>query len=460
MNRLVVFAVSVVGLITVHAAKIEQVIVRQQWPWSTDVKVEYKLSGVTSPVDISVKAYNGNVELPLPETAVVGDRYGVDSGGVGQFVIDPVAAFGTKKIALANFKVKLTVVDSAGNTGDTLYRIFDLASGECTDVTRADLLNGKYGAYEKSYAKIGEGYETSLEDVIIWTGVTNYPGAKTDKLIMRKISAADRVWQIGSSSDEPGRAVKDSESQYHVRLSKDYFIGVFEMTQRQYELICGSNPSKYTQADAQTHPVENISYSNIRGNMTYQGASGELINWPTNTYAHEVVAAPNFCFLRLLREKCNGVEFDLPTDAQWEYACRAGTTTSLSDGLGLVSGSSTSPRLDPLGWYTSNSDGVTHTVGLKRPNAFGLYDMHGNVKELCVNWGGSVKGSSAEAGTSDDPLVDPKGSIAGSGARTTRGGDCDSIAGHCRSAVRFADLDYYAKGFQGFRVVCPAGETW
>ena len=106
--------------LTAQGAKIEQVIVRQQWPWSTDVKVEYRLTGVTAPVDIAVTAYNGDAELPLPASAVVGDLYGIDADGVGQFVIDPIAAFGTAKVALANFKVKLAVFASAENVGEVL----------------------------------------------------------------------------------------------------------------------------------------------------------------------------------------------------------------------------------------------------------------------------------------------------------------------------------------------------
>ena len=95
-----------------HGAVIEQVIVRQQWPWSTDVKVEYKVTGVTSPVDIHVRAFNGETELNSVALAAAtkGDLYGIAEDTVGSFVIDPVKAFGTSKIALANFKVKLMLL--------------------------------------------------------------------------------------------------------------------------------------------------------------------------------------------------------------------------------------------------------------------------------------------------------------------------------------------------------------
>ena len=108
---------------------VERVIVRQQWPWSTDVKVEYSLLGVdaNNPVDISVRAFNGETELPSAnlDAAIIGERYGVTSA-VGSFMIDPVAAFGTSQVALGNFSVQLTVAASAANMQDILYKIVDL----------------------------------------------------------------------------------------------------------------------------------------------------------------------------------------------------------------------------------------------------------------------------------------------------------------------------------------------
>ena len=132
MKMKTVFA-AFLAAVSVDAAVIEQVIVRQQWPWSTDVKVEYKLSGVTSPVDISVKAFNGNVELDSSRLAasMTGDRFGIDEDGVGTIIIDPVKAFGTSKVALANFKVKLFGVDmqimsfEEGMTFKDYYEIFE-----------------------------------------------------------------------------------------------------------------------------------------------------------------------------------------------------------------------------------------------------------------------------------------------------------------------------------------------
>ena len=195
---------------SLNAAVIQQVIVRQQWPWSTDIKVEYKLAEVTNAVDISVKTYNGDVELGSSNlaSAITGDIYGISESGIGQFVIDPVKAFGNQKVAIADFRVELELNDSAANIGEVLYKIFDLTDGSCTDVTRADLLNGKYGTVETDYTAF-TGFNTPVSDVVIWTGVTNKEEYATTKLVLRKIPAAGQTFTMGSPSSEIGRA--DSE---------------------------------------------------------------------------------------------------------------------------------------------------------------------------------------------------------------------------------------------------------
>ena len=102
------------------------------------------------------------------------DLFGIAEDGVGSFVIDPVKAFGTSKVALANFKVKLSLSDAPANINEVLYRIVDLDSGAITDVKRADFYGNKYGTYEVSYQAV-RGINTKLSDVFIWTGVTNAP---------------------------------------------------------------------------------------------------------------------------------------------------------------------------------------------------------------------------------------------------------------------------------------------
>ena len=461
MKKLNVLLFLAVGALTVQAAKIEQVIVRQQWPWSTDVKVEYRLSGVTAPVDVGVTAYNGETELPLPASAVVGDLYGIDADGVGQFVIDPVAAFGTAKVALANFKVKLTLAASAANIDEVLYKIFDLSDGSCQDVTRADILDGKYGTYETSYSAFGEGFASPLNDVLVWTGVTNNPAYKTTHLVMRKIPAGDVVWVCGDAEGTLSNRGHLRDRQY-VKLSQDYYVGVFEMTACQYGKIFDGS---FTGEGEGTDPVTNVQRYVIQGNPIGPGrgvVTGELIAWPTNSYLRDVMADS---FLDKLRKKTN-VEFDLPTAAEWQFACRAGSDTP------LYSGKAQNERnVSEIAWYNSNAGDASHVVGCKPPNAYGLYDMLGNVAEYVHN-AGTIHGSKTGSGTADDPFVDPVGSndaeaiynSSGEPNQWYMGGSWNADSGTWQDVRQAGAVGWYkwnqaAKPFIGFRVVCPAASA-
>jgi formylglycine-generating enzyme required for sulfatase activity len=121
----------------------------------------------------------------------------------------------------------------------------------------------------------------------------------------------------------------------------------------------------------------------------------------------------------------------LPTEAQWEYACRAGTTGDYAG------------NLDEMGWYGSNSGNKPHPVGQKRANAWGLHDMHGNVWEWCLDWYGNYPGGS---------VTDPKGAGSGS-VRVLRGGCWNYVAGNCRSANRGGNVPGFRNGSLGFRLV-------
>ena len=364
---------------SLNAAVIEQVIVRQQWPWSTDVKVEYKLSGVTSPVDISVKAFNGNVELDSSRLAasMTGDRYGITEDGVGTIIIDPVKAFGTAKVALANFKVKLSVSDSVENINEVLYRIVDLDTGAIVDAKRSDFYSNKYGTYEESYTAVG-GKNTKLSEVFIWTGVTNDPVYVTSKLVLRRIPAKSfGSWLMGDTGvNTYTPSLYSKMTQHLVQLTEDYFISVFPVTQAQYAKLTGSRGfGGYT--DKAEYPL-NDAYPVLAEWWDIRGSE----SWPEN---HDVDAEK---FFGLLRAKTGGdVSFDMPTEAQWELACRAGwdvneaftgaTSLGLSDLL-------------EMGWCKvtdgiKGHDGTMHPVGRLIPTAFGLYDMLGNCREWCLD---------------------------------------------------------------------------
>jgi formylglycine-generating enzyme required for sulfatase activity/pimeloyl-ACP methyl ester carboxylesterase len=231
---------------------------------------------------------------------------------------------------------------------------------------------------------------------------------RTTKLVLRRIPAG--TFTMGSPPDEIGRS--DNETRHQVTLTQDFYIGVFEVTQRQWERVMGTWPSYFVNATGRdARPVEQVSYDDIRGSSSGSG-------WPAN---NSVDASS---FLGRLRDK-SGLVLDLPTEAQWEYACRAGTTTALNSGKNLTDVSEC-PNMDEVGRYVYNGNG-TETVGRYLPNSWGLYDMHGNVWEWCLDWW--MESYSA------DPVTDPEGSTTASG-RLLRGGCWGFDAGYCRSSKR------------------------
>ena len=235
---------------------------------------------------------------------------------------------------------------------------------------------------------------------------------------------------MGSPSDELGHnwaSSYNAEDYHKVTITKPFYIGVFELTQKQWQLVMGDTPSGH-KGDAR--PVEQVSYNKIRGSVN--GAA-----WPT----HNQVDANSF--MGRLRSKVNML-FDLPTEAQWEYACRAGTATALNSGKNLKGTDKNCANMAEVGRYAGNTgDGKggysQHTkVGSYLENAWGLYDMHGNVAEWCLDWWAKNLGTSAK--------VDPKGATSGS-YRLMRGGcwydhNYAGYAAACRSAYRSRNYNY------------------
>ena len=232
-----------------------------------------------------------------------------------------------------------------------------------------------------------------------------------------KGAAVGAAWTVPDYNIEmiwiaPGSFTMGEDSSAHrVTLTKGYWLGKYEVTQGQWQAVMGSNPSNFKNVGP-NGPVEKVSWTD----------------------------AMDFCRKLTERERAAGrlpagYEYTLPTEAQWEYACRAGTTTAF--GYGNSEGSlyqygnyCESSNTNDLSWKdTSHNDGYDKTapVGHYKPNAWGLYDMHGNVWEWCSDWYGDYPSGSA---------TDPTGPNSGSG-RVYRGGSWYGDASGCRAACRF-----------------------
>ena len=203
---------------------------------------------------------------------------------------------------------------------------------------------------------------------------------------------------MGSPETEEGR-YEDEGPPHRVRIAKPFYLGIYQVTQEQYEAVMGENPSFFKGAK---HPVERVSWGD----------------------------AAAFC--RKVSEK-TGETVRLPTEAEWEYACRAGEPTPWN--LNDVS-------FKEKAWHDRNARGRTHPVGELKPNRWGLYDMHGNVCEWCQDWYGAY-----QAGEQTDPRGPDTGD-----SRVLRGGAWNSDPTHCRSALRDSLKADDRDDVAGFRV--------
>lgn len=190
---------------------------------------------------------------------------------------------------------------------------------------------------------------------------------KTDCLVMRRVHATGIPWRRGAPFTEEGRRNANDqhiEDPFMCVISADYYLGVFELTVHQHLLISSAVPS----GSGLKKPIVTITWNDCRGN-----SSGDN-NWPTQGHA----VSPTSIMGKL--RGITGQEFDLPTAAQWEFACRAGCTAAYSNG-----GQSATDGL-PTGWFKDNASDVVHEVGERIPNAWGFYDMHGNASEWVLDW--------------------------------------------------------------------------
>ena len=306
------------------------------------------------------------------------------TGGL-QFMIDPVDA----KVSLKRGSQTVetwTGLKILKNLAVGTYQITAEMNGFETKTQTVTITKDKTQAVELKLEK---------SKAISATGKTY-----TNSIGMEFVLIPSGTFKMGSSNGE-----SDEKPIHSVTISEAFYMGKYEVTQKEWKAVMGSNPSYFEGDDL---PVENVSWNDIQE------------------------------FVKKLNQKEGGNKYQLPTEAEWEYAARAGSNSKWSFG-------DNESQLGDYAWYGSNSNSQTHPVGQKKPNKYGLYDVHGNVWEWVQDWYDSNYYSSS-------PKTDSKGPSSGS-LRVFRGGGWYSDAEYTRSADRDFDNPEYGFSNIGFRLV-------
>ena len=388
MKKIITAGVAVaVAVAFADAPTISNVRAQQRYPWNGLVDIDYTITGDTTGLNLLFSArdaetgatYRPMTFLSTPSSSAGTNRATWNPKADGYSIVSTSI--------VVSVLLTRTVVPPAPPVQDGEYLVIDLSGG----------------AYATTYPV------SSLSEVPSGGWTDEY---KTTKLVLRKL--------IGGTFD-----MTQDGTNVSTTITKPFYIGVFEVTQKQYELVTGSNPcssTSYGKGDA--YPVHYVSYDMIRG-------SSDGAGWP----ASSVVDADSF--LGKIQSR-TGLSLDLPTEAQWEYACRAGTTTKYSYG---------NDANGDYMWYSGNSSSTSHLVGTKLPNAWALYDMHGNMWEWCLDRYryGTLTGGN-----------DPKGATSGS-TRVLRGASWVIGALYCESSHRYNYTPSSPVRDNGFRLCCSAG---
>lgn len=302
-----------------------------------------------------------------------------------------------------------------------------------------------------------------------------HPIYKTHKLAMRRVPAQGVTFTMGSPTTGPESYGRDPyrETPHKVTFTNDFYLAVFETTQGQWHYIGGGADFPHFETpgaalpSGDEMPVTGMRYNSLRGG-----------SWPSDRATHDL-GGDTTSTVALMRQRYS-VDFDLPTDAQWEFACRAGCSTSLYNGYNIpedyywygsysgrtVADVSVYQPLDEIAWYEVNAGGTIHPVGMKKPNDWGFYDMLGNASEWVLDWAERMSYEPKQAVSSDD-VVEPFGMEERVwDGRVMRGASVLDRIGSLRTSFRTRGLYGAESGAQGssecgaFRLMCPVTLRW
>lgn len=373
------------------AVTVSDVKVQQRWPWNGLVDIDYTVTCDTPDADIYIypTALDGDRRIALSPRTLTGDGAAAPvKAGTHRMTWDMAAD--NPDLHSSDFTVTIHAY-----TGAAPYMIVDLSSGP-----------------ESTHYPVT--YSNACPDL-------TDSAYRTTKMVFKLVLPG--TFMMGSPTTEEGRS--NNETLHEVTLTKPLYMAIYECTRQQWFQVMGAWPREYKNNRADG-PAQYISWTAIRGSVA-------ALTWP------ETEQVDNGSFMGNLRMR-TGLTFDLPTEAQWEYACRAGTSTRWSTGE--------EPETINGRWGKASWDGPM-AVGSFEPNAWGLYDMHGNVWELCVDAWQSNLGT--------EPVTDPVGPASRSNVRVVCNGcwydDADRIRSAARGNVSIATAD----PISGFRVICRPG---
>ena len=410
MKTMTVLAALGIAAQTFAAVTVTNVVCKQRYPWNGLVDIDYEILSDDAEGQYFVypKGEDRRLGTPIIMHTLSGDG-AIDPVGVGQHRMIWDAKADMPAFHTSDFAVTIQAISQGAQ-----YLVVDLSGG-----TNAVTYPVRYS--------------TTPPDITT-------DKCRTTELWLRLVLPG--TFMMGSPETEKYRS--SNEQQHVVRLTRPYYIGVFEITQKQWMLISGTTNAVRHAGDCR--PIDKVSYNMVRG--SYAGAK-----WPQSDTVDDNT------FIGVLRHK-SSLKFDLPTEAQWEYACRAGTTNRWNNGIetgdydpSTFGGYPHSYNLAKLGRYTGNTgDGresyKEHTkVGSYLPNDLGIYDMHGNVREWCRDAYKTILPNYADIDPVGADMVD---------VRSIRNGSFRDLASLCRSARRngLSPSTSGGDGDIGFRVVC------
>ena len=430
--------------------------IKQRYPWNGKVDVDFTLRS-TDPaawVRLEFAAVDTTVNPATNLTALSfngasGNRFAA-TAGVYRVTWDTDIDLPGTVIDAVEFKITALAPDALPVYERDRYVVVDLSEGYEGSPS--------YPVHRLPAPPLGgfntDEYKTSKMAFV------KLPATVSDE--WKAISGGKPYFVMGSPTDEKGRwggSGGKTETQHEVTLEKSFHMAIFEVTQKQYWYIIGNNPAWYR---GDKRPVTSVSYNALRGSV----ADG--IDWPvTKSKDDPSVADPmrvsDTGLIGLMRARTAGCIFDLPTEAEWEYACRAGTSTAYYNGLNPNIVDNHDAGLSEIACYmyvdgynrNQDKDGnavtdqyadpavnFSNNVGSYRPNAFGLYDMLGNVSEHCRDWYADFSAAAA---------TDPKGPESGT-TRLSRGGAWNYDAGYARAACRNPRSPTESSSTFGFRL--------